>query len=59
MFLPRSLNLAMYQNENQQIIGIELRIREFFFVTSIKISTLKQLLLIIPLYIFCRYLFAS
>ena len=32
MFLPRSLNLAMYhdQNENQQIIGIELRIREFF-----------------------------
>ena len=45
MFLPRSLFLAMYHNENQQINGRVKKLR-IFFVTSIKISTLKQLLLI-------------
>ena len=51
MFLPRSLFLAMYHNENQQING-RVKNLQFVFVTSIKISTLKQFLLIILLYTF-------
>ena len=51
MFLPRSLFLAMYHNENQQING-RVKKLQFVFVTSIKISTLKQFLLIILLYTF-------
>ena len=39
----------MYHNENQQING-RVKNLQFVFVTSIKISTLKQFLLIILLY---------
>ena len=55
IFLPRSLFLAMYQNENQQI---NRRVKKFLS-RVFKISTLNQLLLIILLHIFCRYLCAS
>ena len=41
----------MYHNENQQING-RVKKLQFVFVTSIKISTLKQFLLIILLYTF-------
>ena len=48
IFLPRSLFLAMYQNENQQI---NRRVKKFLS-RVFKISTLNQLLLIILLHIF-------